>query len=336
MTPFSRAVTAFVALLALSASALAGSRVQVAELSPQAETAIDKGLRFLAKVQNPDGSWGARYPSAITGLSMMAFMLKGYFPERGQYAKTMDRALAWLLKRGKEGGGYLGGTNQGMYEHALATLALSEAWGMTNREEVRDILKRAVAVILRAQNPDGGWRYQPQPLDADISVTVMQIVALASAQEAGILVPTSVIKKATDYVKKCERKPEGGFAYQPGSRDPSLSSSAAGLLSLMMCGERDSKEAKRGIQYLRTLPKEEFDKTKFYHYGHYYAVQAMYQAGEDQYQEWYPKIHDALLKKQRDDGSWLGDGGESDPAYGTAMSILILGVPYRFLPIYQR
>jgi len=314
----------------------ASARVSVAELSPQAETAIDKGLRFLAKAQNPDGSWGARYPAAMTGLSMMAFMLKGYFPERGQHAKTMDRALAWLLKRGKEGGGYFGGTNQGMYEHALATLALSEVWGMTNKEEVRDILKRAVNIILRAQNSEGGWRYQPQPIDADVSVTVMQIVALASAAEAGILVPAPVIKRATDYVKKCQNPLTGGFGYQPGGRDPSLSSSAAGLLSLLMCGERESKEAKRGIQYLARLPKEEFEKTKFYHYGHYYAVQAMYQAGEDYYQDWYPKIHNALLKKQRDDGSWLGDGGESDPIYGTAMSILILGVPYRFLPIYQR
>ena len=340
MTPriaLSALLSAAILLAATARPAAAGTlRVQVAELSPQAEAAIEKGLRFLVKDQNPDGSWGKRYPSAITGLAMMAFMLKGYFPEKGQHSKTMDKALAWLLKRGKEGGGYLGGTNQGMYEHGLATHALSEVWGMTNKEETRDILKRAVGVILRAQNGEGGWRYQPQPLDADVSVTVMQIVALASAQEAGILVPAQVIKKATEYVKKCERKPEGGFGYQVGGSNPSLSSSAAGLLSLLMCGERESKEAKRGIQYLLRLPKEEFNQTKFYHYGHYYAVQAMYQAGEDNYQEWYPRIHDALLKKQRDDGSWLGDGGESDPAFGTAMSILILGVPYRFLPIYQR
>ena len=263
-------------------------------------------------------------------------MVKGYFPERGQHAKTMDRALAWLIKRGKEGGGYLGGTNQGMYEHGLATLALAEIWGMTNKEEVRDILKRAVAVILRAQNDQGGWRYQPQPIDADISVTVMQIVALASAAEAGILVPAPVIKRATEYVKKCQHPLKGGFGYQPGGAEPSLSSSAAGLLSLLMCGERDSTVIKKGINFLIHLPKDEFNQTKFYHYGHYYAVQAMYQAGEDYYQDWYPKIHDALLKKQRDDGSWLGDGGESDPAYGTSMSVLILGVPYRFLPIYQR
>ena len=317
-------------------AAEAAGKVRVAELTPQAEAAIDRGLRYLAKNQNQDGSWGKRYPAAITGLTMMAFMLKGYFPEKGQYSKQLDRGLLWLLKRGKEGGGYLGGTSQGMYEHALATLALSEVWGMSNREEVRDILKRAVTVILRAQNPEGGWRYQPQPLDADISVTVMQIVALASAQEAGILVPAQVIKKAIEYVKSCQNRFEGGFSYTRGGSNPTLSSSAAGLTSLLMCGDRESAAAKKGIEYLRKLPDSEFDNTKFYTYGHYYAVQAMYQAGEGYYQEWYPKIHDALLKKQRDDGSWQGDGGESDYCFGTSMAILILGVPYRFLPIYQR
>jgi len=312
------------------------TKVRVAELTPQAEAAIERALRFLAKEQNPDGSWGKRYPAALTGLTMMAFMLKGNFPEKGPYGKHLERGLEWLLKRGKEGGGYLGGTNQGMYEHALATLALSEVWGMSDKDEIRDVLKRAVNVILRAQNPEGGWRYQPQPLDADISVTVMQVVALASAQEAGILVPAPVIKKAIDYVKHCQHPFEGGFSYTAGGRNPTLSSSAAGLLSLLMCGERDSKAAKRGIEYLRKLPDSEFETTKFYSYGHYYAVQAMYQAGETYYQEWYPKIHDALLKKQRDDGSWQGDGGESDLSYGTSMAVLILGVPYRFLPIYQR
>jgi hypothetical protein len=164
----------------------------------------------------------------------------------------------------------------------------------------------------------------------------MQIVALASAQEAGILVPAQVIKKAIGYVKKCQHPFEGGFSYTPGSRSPTLSSSAAGVMSLLMCGDRKSKEVKKGLEFIRRLPEENFEETKFYSYAHYYAVQAMYQAGEAYYQEWYPKIHDALLKKQQADGSWPGIGGESDPAFGTPMAILTLGVPYRFLPIYQR
>ncbi len=322
-------------LAAPSASLAADQKVRVAELTPKAEAAIERGLRYLAGHQNPDGSWGNRYPAAITALSLMAFMVKGHFPHKGPYGRHLDRGLAWLVRRGKEGGGYFGGTRQGMYEHGLATLALSEVWGMTNREEVRDVLKRAVAIILRSQNPAGGWRYQPQPIDDDISVTVMEVVALASAAEAGIFVPAQTIRKAIAYVKRCQHPFEGGFGYKPGN-PPKLSSTAAGVLSLMMCGERKSKEVKKGLEYMRRRPDSEFSSTQFYSYAHYYAVQAMYQAGEAYYQEWYPKIHDALLAKQREDGSWAGEGGESDPCYGTAMAILTLGVPYRFLPIYQR
>ena len=311
------------------------TKVQVAELSPQAEQAIERGLRYLAAKQNRNGSWGDRHHVAITSLSLMAFMLKGHFPKTGPHGPALEKALGFLLKRADEGAGYLGTHNQGMYEHGLATLALSEVWGMSDHKKIRDALKRAVDVILRAQNRDGGWRYHPRPVDADISVTVMQVVALASAAEAGILVPDEVIKKALAYVKRCQHRFDGGFGYQPGNT-PRFSSSAAGLMSLLMCGERGTKPVERGLSYLKRLPEGKFQKERWYLYGHYYAIQAMYQAGESHYKAWYPHIRDALLAKQKKDGSWTSPSGEGDPCYGTAMAILILGVPYRFLPIYQR
>jgi squalene cyclase len=319
----------------LGAEARPDDKVRLAELSPQAEQAIERGLRFLASHQNRDGSWGDRHPAAITALSLMAFMLKGHFPRRGPHGAMLERGLGFMLRRSERGAGYLGGHNYGMYEHGLGTLAFSEVWGMSDRKEIRDALKRAVDVILRSQNPKGGWRYHPRPIDADISVTVMQIVALASAAEAGILVPNQVIQKALGYVKGCQQKFEGGFGYTSPS-SVKFSSSAAGVMSLLMCGERDSKAVERGLAYLKRLPEGKFERERFYLYGHYYAIQAMYQAGEEHYQEWYPQIRDALLAKQKKDGSWSASGEERDPCYGTAMTILILGVPYRFLPIYQR
>lgn len=104
-------------------------RVGRAELSPQAEAAIDKGLDYLATHQNSDGSWGSKYQSAATSLALMAFMLKGHFPERGRHGDLLERAVDFLIRRSEEGGGYFGGTSHGMYEHGLATLALAEVWG---------------------------------------------------------------------------------------------------------------------------------------------------------------------------------------------------------------
>jgi len=312
--------------------AAADGKVRTADLSGEAERAIDAGLRWLAAQQNADGSWGMRYHEASTALALMAFMLKGHFPEKGPYGEAMDKAVGFLVERARQGGGYMG---VNMYEHGLATLALSEVWGMSNRKEIRDTLKRAVEVILRAQSPRGGWRYEPRPRDADISVTVMQIVALASAREAGIHVPSQTIDKALHYVKGLQVKGSGGFGYTGPSR-PEFARSAAGVMALLMCGERDSREVIIGLEYLRQLPHSKFTTGKFYYYGHYYAIQAMYQAGESYYQEWYPHVSEALLARQGEDGSWRGGEGGSGPSISTSMSILVLGVPYRFLPIYQR
>lgn len=314
----------------LPAAACAEEKVLIAELSPAAETAIDKGIDCLARTQNPDGSWGKDYQVAVTAVSLMAFMVKGYFPGVPPHDRQLRRAVDCLLKESRAGGGYMG---KSMYEHALATLALSEVWGMSDRSEIRETVKLAVDIIMGGQNSQGGWRYSPYPSSADISVTVMQIVALASAKEAGIHVPNEVIRNAVRYVLYCRDEKSGGFGYS-GPGTPGFARSAAGVMSLLMCGEREHAAVKGGIRYLEELPAAKFTQTEYYYYGHYYAIQSMYQAGEAHYQQWYPRIRDALVAKQTADGSW--PGGEGGPDFCTSLAVLILGVPYRFLPIYQR
>jgi hypothetical protein len=119
-----------------------GTKVQVAELSPEAERAIENALKYLAKTQAPDGSWSREHKAGITSLALMAFMLKGHFPKQGLYGRGLDRAVQFLLAKAKAGGGYFGGN---MYEHGLATLALSEVWGMCDQKEIRDTLKQRFA-----------------------------------------------------------------------------------------------------------------------------------------------------------------------------------------------
>ncbi len=308
--------------------------VDIAELSPETERSIERGLRYLAKTQSSDGHWSNKYPAANTATALMAFMLKGHFPGRGPYGEKLTKAVDWFIERGRNQNGYLGSGSRGMYEHGLATLALSEAWGEAPQDELRDALKAAVDVIFRSQHSSGGWRYEPKPNSHDISVTVMQIVALASAREAGILVPDDVLSKALRYVRSCQRPFDGGFAYQPGNGNAVLARSAAGVMSYYMLGQGDSPGTQRGLDYLLRSNNRKFNHTSHYYYAHYYAIQVMYQAGDANYQKWYPKIRDALLRKQRSDGAWHGGAGGS--VYSTAMSILILGVPYRYLPIYQR
>ena len=314
--------------------------VGVVRLTPEVRTAITKGLDYLAKegVQKADGSWGTgNNDVAETSAALMAFMLKGYIPGRGgRYGVVMDNAITYLINKGKSQRGFLGTPNNhaGMYEHGLAVLALSEAWGQSKNPAVGTTLRAGVDITLRAQSTLGGWRYSPTPTDADLSMTVMQLVALNSAHESGIQVPIATIEKAVKYVKSCQEEGSGGFKYMPTSGDVGFARTAAGVMSLIMTGQRNSKEAQRGLAFLKAYPDKKFEKGyPRFHYAHYYAVQAIYQSGETDFQKWYPKIAATAVSMQAADGSWNGEGG---PAFATGMSILIIGVPYRFLPIYQR
>ena len=240
------------------------------ELTEEASLAIDKGLKYLLKTQQKDGSWHngrGSFQMASTSLALMAFMVKGEFPGYGPNARALDRAKSWLLKQARSvADGYLG---KSMYEHGLATLALSEMWGMTkgekDDEDIQRALEAAVDVILRSQNVGGGWRYRPSP-DAgqDTSVTVMVFIGLASARQAGIMVPDEAIKRLVSYLEGAQDQGSGGFSYAPTGKGVSVACSGGGLYAAQLCGERDSQMVKAAINYVTNLPDSTFANT-----GHY-------------------------------------------------------------------
>lgn len=295
------------------------------------QATIDRGLAGLAKMQATDGHWGEKNPVAITALSIIAFMVDGHLPGEGTYGDEIDRGIDYLLKATDQAG-YMGSS---MYAHGLATLAMSEVWGMTDRDDqVKDVLKGAINVILHAQNEEGGWRYWPRPQDADISVTAMQLVALASAKQAGVLVPDQTIDRAIRYITMCHDPATGGFNYQPRPYSaPAFGRTAAAATALMMAGEYDAEPVKAGVKYMLAESEQKFRKTGHYSYAHYYAIQVMYRAGTEEFTQWYPKIRDALLAKMNQESGMRGGRGR---AYRTAMSLIVLGAPNHFVPAYQR
>jgi len=294
----------------------------------QTRSAIEKGLDYLQDVQHENGRFADKNPVAVTAVSLIAFMVNGHLPGEAPYGEAMNNGIEYLLKSQDEGG-YIGSS---MYAHGLATLALSEVWGLTERnDEVKGVLKSAVQLILHAQNKEGGWRYWPRPTTADVSVTAMQIVALASARQAGILVPDRTIERAVRYVKSCHDEASGGFNYQPRPHsNPAFGRTAAAVTSMMMSGKPDAKEVKAGVEYLLSKSDEKFKKTGHYSYSQYYAIQVMHRTGEETFSKWYPKIRNALLKKMN------GKGAISGGSYSTAMGLIVLGMPRRFVPAYQR
>ena len=320
------------------------------ELTVEASTAINKGLEFLLTVQREDGSWDSNgeggHSVGITSLSLMAFMANAHFPGFGPYGEELDRGMKWLLGIARESpSGLLASPHGGhaMYEHGLATLALSEIWGMARDAEDDDAaqraLVRAVDVILRSQNTGGGWRYQPQSDNGqDTSCTMTVFHALASARQAGIAVPNETISKLLKFLKSAQNADSGGFVYVPGGNKttPSVACTAGGAYIAQLIGERDTEMVNSALRYLKGQAPKVFENMSHYYYGHYYAIQAMVQAGDDEYAKWYPQIRDALVSKQSSDGSWTKGSRFGGASVATPMSIIILSTPHRYIPIYQR
>jgi hypothetical protein len=313
-------------------------------IKPETQAAIDKGLAWLADRQGDDGAFGDSRSTlgyhrnvAVVSLAGMAFLSSGSTPGRGPYGQHVGRAASYVLAATDESGFICdpAHTSHGpMYDHGFATLFLAECYGMSPDSEIRDKLSRAVKLIVSTQNLDGGWRYQPKASEADISVTICQVMALRAARNAGIFVPNETIDRTIDYVKRSQNA-DGGFMYMLTGGESRFPRSAAGVVALYSAGIYEGDEIKRGLEYLAQHPPaaEDFRAHTHTMYGQYYAVQAMWQAGGEHWQKWYPAVHDVLLRLQQDDGSWMD---LICPEYGTAMACIILQMPNNYLPIFQR
>ena len=308
------------------------------EITDDLRAAVDKGLAKLETMQADDGSFGNdRYGRhvGITALACLAFMADGHLPQRGRYGAQVAKGVSFILSSAQETGLIAADTSHGpMYGHGFATLFLGEVYGMTGERRVRETLVKAVRLIVATQNKEGGWRYHPIPVDADISVTICQIMALRSARNAGISVPSKTIDQAISYVRRCQNAGDGGFRYRPGEGNSAFPRSAAGVASLYYAGVYEDEALNKGLEYLlRHKSGQSGRQFGHYYYGHYYAVQAMFLAGGHYWSEWFPWIRKELVARQTAQGQWTSSHGEH---YGTAMALLILQLPNRLLPIFQR
>src|SRR5688572_8869010 len=313
------------------------NQVRGDEITPGQQRAVELGLNYLVSKQQRDGSFGGYGTgghAGITALAGLAFMSAGNLPGRGKYGENVQRCLDFVLASAQESGLISSDNSHGpMYGHGFATLFLGEVYGMTGDENVKEKLQRAVRLIQKTQNREGGWRYQPVPYDADISVTITQVMALRAARDAGIKVEKDVIDNAIKYVRAC-RNPDGGFSYmasQGGGGGSGFPRSAAGVAALYYAGVFEGDDLERGLKYVKQFqprPGTSQPNEGHYFYGNYYAVQAMFLAGGDYWADWYPAIRDELIQRQTANGSWDADFNQD---YATSMALIILQMPNRYL-----
>ncbi|MCG3149057.1 MAG: hypothetical protein PCFJNLEI_02514 [Verrucomicrobiae bacterium] len=286
--------------------------------------AVTRGLAWLASQQRADGSWSTNV--ALNSLPVLAFLSAGR-PLDAQ----LERAVSHIIAQQTPAGAFTNGGAM-MFGQGITTFMLAEVAGMSREgAKLTAHLNKAVRFILTAQAVEkgdihaGGWRYFPDSKDSDLAVTIWQVVALRAAQNAGIRVPQESLDRAGHYVNRC-RRPDGGFAYQPGGQ-PNAGRTAAGIIALRMCGQFDSPAIERGQDWLKEHPLK-WDSPYPYHSA-FFCAQARLAFD--------PAV---LTAHQLPDGSWPAppnsiDETDAGPLYRTAMAILALTARDHFLPVFM-
>lgn len=297
---------------------------------PQVEKMYKKGLEYLVKNQQPNGTWGSDYYSrepGVVGLAILALLAHGEDPNYGPYASTIKKSIDYVLKQQNSSTGMIGSS---MYNHGFATLALAEVYGAVTDPKVGIALEKAVKLLLssQARNPYNSWRYSPSGRDADTTAAGACMVALFAARNAGVGVPQDALNKGMDYYKRCQSS-DGGFGYTSpgGSNTPRT---AIGTLVYALGKRKTSKVWKGALGYLK---KKGYDSDHYYYYYVYYAPQALFQSDIEEWKKWNKINIKALASRQSPNGAWSGSHGI---VFSTSSALLSLALNYRFLPIYER
>lgn len=319
---------------ALAAAGAAGAQDlpgrQEDTIPAQAELVYDKGLQFLARSQNEHGAWNDSVGAepGVVGLCVAAFLAHGEDPANGPFAKTIRSGIDYIISQQNDKNGYIGSS---MYNHAFATKALAESYGVVDNPKIAPALKKAIEMILSSQkkNHSGAWRYTPDSRDADTTCTGCQMVTLFAARNAGFAIPEDAIRKGLAYLAN-NRSAEGSYGYTSGAGGkPTLT--AIGMLCLALAKEQDSKGYQTSLGYL----KKNLDyRDRYYpYYYEYYMSQALFHADEATWKEWNARNIRYLATIQAGDGSFPGNQGTS---FSTAGALLSLALNYRYLPIYEK
>ena len=371
-TPPMKSFLSFLAILTLAAP-VRGQSPKPELISPQVKIAVDKAVAWLIKQQKPAGfivdektdSKPKRgdlpsHSAAMTALALMGLASVGHMPDDPTpEGAAAGKALRYIVEGIEpDENGYLGRSDRSrMYGHGIISLMLAEMVGHAPDEatdkRLRSMLEGAVALIIRSQQVPkseanrGGWRYEPQSSDSDISVSVWQLMTLRAAKNAGFDVPREAIDNAIAYIKRSyrvERDANGNpksnaaaFSYEPYGGRQTFSTTAAGLLSLQVCGQYETPEVTGSANWLLKSPPDIAEPWFFY--GCYYYSQGMYQRGGDHAATARQHTEQVLVGSQAAEGNWFPRNGNEKSAgavYATSLALLSLSVHHHFLPIYQK
>ncbi|MGQ9503305.1 MAG: hypothetical protein ACUVQG_00205 [Thermogutta sp.] len=347
--------------------------------TPESENAVFRGLAWLAAHQEADGRWslkdyGRTIPTcdchldaekekeivdsdtAGTALALLPFLGAGITPENApeepaelaRYRNGVRRGLWYLMriqvadpKSDKDG--YLGGNT---YAHAIGTMALCEAYGLTGDERLQMAAQRAIKYLMSAQHKEGGWRYGFREA-GDMSVVGWVFLAIRSGQLAGLKINESPLVRAERFLDTCGVGPEpyklSEYCYQPGG-EPKISLTACGLLTRQYLGwKKDNVHLLAGVKKIMTQLPPAGGQSLGSLYYYYYATQVLHHMEGEEWDLWNHRMREHLIRTQEKSGhragSWSPEGCDwghrGGRIYATSLALMILQEYYRHLPLYR-
>ncbi len=320
--------------------------------TPKTQDAVARGLAWLKRNQHKSGYWSMLGPyrdggvsenkTAATAMALLAFLGDGHTHLGGEYAKEVEAGMKFLVKN-QDRSGFFAKNSRGhekMYAQAQASIAICELYAMTKDSWLRPRAQLALDYAMKAQSPEGGWRYEPN-FDSDTSVTGWFVMALQSGRAAGLEVDISVLTKVDKYLDTASSFDDAAYGYQ-GRSSPSPAMTAEGILCRQYISwKRGHPPMARGVRALLSDSPFSLNDRDVYYW--YYATQVMHHYGESPWREWNDKMRVGLPKIQitggREDGSWAPQqdrwGRNSGRLYTTCFSIYCLEVYYRHMPLYK-
>ncbi len=355
------------------------------------EDAVSRGLRWLAAHRDARGGWraggytrqcrhfvpcrgagGRDYDVGVTSMAVLAFLGAGHLPgldERaiagarstrgfasGPYGPVVKAALDYLLREQATSGCFGMSGNNYMYNHAITTFAMAEAYALTGDPRYGQSTVRAVQFSASSQQSGGGWDYTSRSSGRDdLSITGWQVMALMSAQKAGIDVPSSTLSRLRDSIDRAIT-PEGIGIYANRGTDAGrrgINMVAVGLLSRVLLHEPPDRRSMLRAAELLNAPHHVPDWEKlgrwdkhFQSYYYWYTASLalfLHSAGRDRerWDAWNYFLRKELLRLQsrrpHEEGSWRPEpnwiGVSGGRVYATAINVLTLETYYRYKPL---
>lgn len=325
--------------------------------SAESEAAVENGLAWIINHQMPDGSWQLKHDhngrcngqcpdegaiestTAATGLALMALLGAGYTHKSGPYQEEVEAGLRYLVSsmRMTIRGGHMVRGERGMYSHAIATIALAEAFTMTEDSWLVEPTAAARLYIENAQHKKGGWRYNPGNA-GDMTVTGWQIMALKSCQLGKAITPPRIWVDAESFVDSL-RTSSGYYGYYQNPEERPTTTAVAALVKMYLGAGLDNADVDMAASYVAGMGPSESDI-----YYNYYGTQVLFHRGGKDWKQWNETLRDHLIQTQdrsgtHRNGSWYFEdpnGRFGGRLYTTAMAIMTLEVYYRYMPLYRR